>query len=106
MTPKLTELLKQLAPIVPSSHQHVWEEMKQEVEQLLNHCNDEINQDSNKNLTILDDKSGCYRQGNNATHYCPKCYDSQQQLQATQRINRQLRVCPHCRSSIKPLIKK
>jgi len=46
-------------------------------------------------------KSGCYIFTNEKGFFCPSCYDNQGNKVATSRINKFLRVCPACRSSIK-----
>lgn len=48
-----------------------------------------------------DEKSGCYLSDDGTTFYCPRCYEKENKLSATQRINSRLRVCSHCRTSIK-----
>lgn len=49
----------------------------------------------------LDPKSGCYTVEGNTVHFCPHCFNKDQQQIATQRINSRLRICPQCRESIK-----
>lgn len=51
----------------------------------------------------LDTQSGCYLFGDDPSYYCPHCFDQLQQKITTQRLNRKLRVCPQCRSSLRPL---
>jgi len=48
------------------------------------------------------EKSGCYKFDNEQGFFCPNCYDQSGSRVATKRLNRLLRVCPSCRSSIKP----
>jgi hypothetical protein len=50
----------------------------------------------------LDVKSGCYLFENEQGFFCPHCYDRRNQRVPTRRLNSRLRVCPACRSSIKP----
>ncbi len=53
----------------------------------------------------IDANSGCYRFDADPNLYCPHCFDHAQKRVATQRINRQLRVCTQCRASLKPVKK-
>jgi len=46
-------------------------------------------------------KSGCYIFANEKGFFCPSCYDNHGNKVATTRVNKRLRVCPACRSSIK-----
>jgi len=46
-------------------------------------------------------KSGCYIFEGEKEFFCPSCYDNLGNKVATARINKKLRVCPACRSSIK-----
>ena len=48
------------------------------------------------------EKSGCYKFENEQGYFCPNCYDQTGSRIPTKRLNRLLRVCPSCRSSIKP----
>jgi chaperonin cofactor prefoldin len=52
-------------------------------------------------IMTLDAKTGCYKIAGNTAHFCPHCFNKEQQQIATQRINSQLRICPQCRESIK-----
>jgi len=51
---------------------------------------------------IICEKSGCYKFENEQGYFCPNCYDQSGNRVPTKRLNRLLRVCPSCRSSIKP----
>jgi len=44
---------------------------------------------------------GCYIFANEKGFFCPSCYDNHGNKVATTRVNKRLRVCPVCRSSIK-----
>jgi chaperonin cofactor prefoldin len=57
-------------------------------------------QTSQETLT-LDAKTGCYKAAGNTAHFCPHCFNKDQQQIATQRINSRLRICPQCHESIK-----
>jgi len=46
-------------------------------------------------------KSGCYIFEGEKAFFCPHCYDNHSHKVATARINKNLRVCPTCRASIK-----
>jgi len=46
-------------------------------------------------------KSGCYVFEGEKGFFCPNCYDNYDKKVATARINKKLRVCPSCRTSIK-----
>ncbi len=46
-------------------------------------------------------KSGCYVFADVKGFFCPNCYDNLGNKIATARINKKLRVCPTCRTSIK-----
>lgn len=59
----------------------------------------------NSHHAVIDSESGCYRFDGDVNFYCPHCFDRLQQRVATQRINRQLRVCTQCRTSLKPVKK-
>ena len=48
------------------------------------------------------EKSGCYKFENEQGYFCPNCYDQSGSRVQTKRLNKQLRVCPNCRASIKP----
>lgn len=48
------------------------------------------------------EKSGCYKFDNEQGFFCPNCYDQSGSRVPTKRLNKQLRVCPNCRASIKP----
>jgi len=50
----------------------------------------------------VDKQSGCYKFENEQGYFCPNCYDQTGSRIPTKRLNRLLRVCPSCRSSIKP----
>ena len=50
----------------------------------------------------IDEKTGCYKFENEQGFFCPNCYDQNNSRVPTKRLNRQLRVCPTCRASIKP----
>lgn len=54
------------------------------------------------NAPIMCDKSGCYKFDNEQGYFCPNCYDQSGSRVPTKRLNKQLRVCPNCRASIKP----
>jgi hypothetical protein len=54
------------------------------------------------NSPIVCKKSGCYKFDNEQGFFCPNCYDQSGSRVPTKRLNRLLRVCPSCRSSIKP----
>jgi len=60
------------------------------------------NKTSTQDTAQLDSKSGCYVFNNVQGYFCPNCYDTRNERVPTQRLNRSLRVCPTCRSSIKP----
>ena len=51
----------------------------------------------------IDAKSGCYKFDNEQGFFCPNCYDQSSNRVQTKRLNKQLRVCPTCRASIKPV---
>jgi hypothetical protein len=51
---------------------------------------------------ITCEKSGCYKFDNEQGFFCPNCYDQFGSRVPTKRLNKQLRVCPNCRASIKP----
>ena len=46
-------------------------------------------------------QSGCYVFTDVKGFFCPNCYDNHDNKVATTRINKKLRVCPACRTSIK-----
>lgn len=46
-------------------------------------------------------QSGCYVFAGEKGFFCPHCYDNLGNKVATTRINKKLRVCPACRTSIK-----
>ncbi|MDC9725536.1 MAG: hypothetical protein PSN44_06435 [Gammaproteobacteria bacterium] len=48
-----------------------------------------------------DVKLGCYVFANEKGFFCPNCYDHYDRKVATTKINKKLRVCPVCRTSIK-----
>jgi hypothetical protein len=104
MSDNISHLLHQLAAHIPNEQQHLIEQLQEEITRQLSPKNDSSRQQAP--APTLDEKTGCYRQANTTNHYCPQCYDSAQQLTATQRINSKLRVCPQCRASIKPASKK
>lgn len=54
------------------------------------------------NTPIICEKTGCYKFDNEQGFFCPNCYDQSGSRVPTQRLNKQLRVCPKCRASIKP----
>jgi len=56
----------------------------------------------NKLIPQIDKQSGCYKFDNEQGFFCPNCYDQSASRVPTKRLNRQLRVCPTCRASIKP----
>jgi hypothetical protein len=49
------------------------------------------------------EKSGCYKFDSEQGFFCPNCYDQSGSRVPTKRLNKQLRVCPNCRASIKPI---
>ncbi len=104
MSAKISALLNQLAPHIPEEQQPLLDQLREEVTQLITSKDNVAAEQSS--IPVLDKKSGCYRKANNASHYCPQCFDNNQNLVATQRINSKLRVCPQCRESIKPTAKK
>jgi hypothetical protein len=59
-------------------------------------------QPTESNLPIICEKSGCYKFDNEQGFFCPNCYDQFGSRVPTKRLNKQLRVCPNCRASIKP----
>lgn len=69
---------------------------------LRNELNKTSQPSPNSHHAVIDTESGCYRFDGDANYYCPNCFDQLQQRVATQRINRQLRVCSQCRASLKP----
>ncbi|NOQ77272.1 MAG: hypothetical protein GQ475_05715 [Methylococcaceae bacterium] len=46
-------------------------------------------------------KLGCYIFANEKGFFCPNCYDQYDRKVATTKVNKKLRVCPACRTSIK-----
>lgn len=99
---KIKQLLDQIEPLIPATHQHLLSELSAEFEQLVTFLPQASLTGEYIAKPEFDNSSGCYRRGQESVFYCPHCYESQQDLIATQRINSRLRVCPQCRSSIKP----
>jgi len=104
------DLLQQIA-----SHQQVTEHgelntlvtaLSQELENIksLSNETEHPNQNSTEQelLPQIDQQTGCYKFGNEQGYFCPNCYDQSGSRIPTKRLNRLLRVCPSCRSSIKP----
>ena len=62
------------------------------------------NQSTNQQQATLkrpEMESGCYVFEGEKGFFCPLCYDNYDKKVATARINKKLRVCPACRTSIK-----
>ncbi len=100
---KIKQLLVEIESLIPATHQHLLSELAAEVEQLMTFLPQASLTGEYIAKPEFDNATGCYRQGKEQVFYCPHCYESQQDLIATQRINSRLRVCPQCRSSIKPV---
>ncbi|WP_330110845.1 hypothetical protein [Methylophaga thalassica] len=99
---KIRQLIKQLENIISEEHHYLLSELNTEIEQLVTVLPDTLLSGEYLAKPEFDGSSGCYRRGQESVFYCPRCYERQQDLIATQRINSRLRVCPQCRASIKP----
>lgn len=95
----IESILKQIAAKLPANDQH----LVSALQEALNHS-----QQARENTSItaakplLDKNTGCYQFANDPGFYCPHCFDRFQQKAPTQRLNRKLRVCSQCRTSLKP----
>lgn len=94
------QIISAIASKLPDSEQHLISKLQQEIELFLVHAQEDTPSPS---TPYPDKTSGCYKFGDDPDYYCPHCFDNLQQKIATQRLNRQLRVCPQCRSSLRPL---
>jgi len=96
---KIDLLMQQIADKLPADQQHLVDELRTEIGQLTQAKN------ASSTATLMpekDEASGCYRIANDPAFYCPNCYHRKQLRVPTQRLNKKLRVCPQCRSSIRP----
>jgi hypothetical protein len=92
-------LLEQIAAHIPETEQHLLTALRSEINQL---SKGPGQSETTRSTPVIDPASGCYRLANDPAFYCPHCYDRNQQRVPTQRLNRKLRVCPQCRSSLRP----
>lgn len=102
-------LLQQL-----SAHQEIAEHddlnelvlaLGQELEKIKSQVSDASTAKSSPGQNLIpqvDEKTGCYKFENEQGFFCPNCYDQTNSRMPTKRLNKQLRVCPTCRASIKP----
>ncbi len=77
----------------------------QELESIKSQVSDSSTAKSTQGQNLIpqiDEKTGCYKFENEQGFFCPNCYDQNNSRVPTKRLNRQLRVCPTCRASIKP----
>lgn len=101
MSSRIAELLQQLRQKLSEKDHVLIDELELEIK--AQRYNTHASQDA-KSLSspAFNPKTGCYEKEGSVNQYCPSCYDSQQRLHQTQRINSRLRVCTVCRTSIKP----
>lgn len=89
----------------PNQHE-LGNQLKSELNTILDHfrsINDSVDNSTADTLqSQRAPKSGCYQFEGDQAYYCPNCYEQDNSRIATQRLNSKLRVCPRCRSSIKP----
>lgn len=97
---KLHQLINEIETKLSDSDQHLIHALQRELDSLMLHA---AENNTHPSTPYMDKASGCYRFGDNPDYYCPHCFDNLQQKISTQRLNRQQRVCPQCRSSLRPL---
>ena len=97
---RIQAIISEIAARLDDSDQHLVTTLMQELARL------QLPGSSGNQATAvsarLDKETGCYLFDNDPAYYCPLCFDRQQQKVATRRLNRNLRVCPQCRSSLRP----
>lgn len=94
------QIISEIANKLAEGDQHLISSLQRELDNLLLHSPED---DTGPSTPHPDKASGCYKFGDDPDYYCPHCFDNLQQKISTQRLNRQLRVCPQCRSSLRPL---
>jgi len=98
----INRLLEELKNHLPPSEHHLLIKLRDEITTALSSRPDiRLNEQATAKLEF-DLSTGCYKQNNDTSRYCPACYESHSELIATQRLSKKLRVCPHCRKSIRP----
>lgn len=95
----LRDLIEQIKNKLPDADKYLVQELKQALNKL-SLTTDTTTQSS---APVMDKSSGCYVFAEDPAFFCPHCFDKTQQRIPTQRLNRKLRVCPQCRSSLRPL---
>lgn len=96
---KIASLLEQIAAKLPADDRHLVTALQEAMN------NSQQNQKSPSVTAaqpVLDKNTGCYQFANEPGFYCPLCFDRLQKKAPTQRLNRKLRVCSQCRTSLKP----
>lgn len=99
----LQNIIQQIEDTLPETDKHLISALRDEIARV--NANDKTQHRGNSHQPDIDPSSGCYRFDGDPTFYCPHCFDHSQKRVATQRINRQLRVCTQCRTSLKPVKK-
>ncbi|MTI64251.1 hypothetical protein [Methylophaga sp.] len=94
------QLISEIATKLSEDDQHLLTALQHEIDKVMLHGSEE---NTHPSTPHPDKASGCYRFGDDPDYYCPHCFDNLQQKISTQRLNKQLRVCPQCRSSLRPL---
>jgi hypothetical protein len=97
---KLHQLIQTISEKLAEPDKRLIDELNREIVKLRN--KQPSQQVSSQPRPEIDPSSGCYRFDGDNNFYCPHCFDRLQQRVTTQRINRLLRVCTQCHTSLKP----